>query len=116
VTEMQDGFTLVRSLIDQLESRADREPEFVRARLIKLTAVLRADDRPRARAGAKPRGLGYTFDEALIVAFRHEHGGSIEEAARAHWAGEDEDQVDANIRTLYRHKKEIEDVGEGGDY
>ena len=116
MTEMQDGFTIVRSMIDHLEERAEQEPELVRAMLVRVTSLLRAQGPRPVKAGNKPRGLGYDIDEAMIMAFRHEFDGSIEQSARAHWEGEDEDIVDAKIRRLYRHKKEIDDVGQGGDY
>jgi hypothetical protein len=111
MTELEDGFAIVRSLLDGLESRADQEPELVRGTIVKLIAVLRAHGRPPKKAGNRPRGYGYTFDEAQIMASLPDYGGSIEKAARAHWKGMREDQVEANIRTLHRHRREIEDFG-----
>jgi len=34
-------------------------PELVRNTLIQLAAVLYADDRPKPKAGTKPRGVGH---------------------------------------------------------
>jgi hypothetical protein len=107
MTEMRDGFAIVRGLIDWLENRADREPELVRETLVKVNAVLRAHGRPPKKAGNKHRGVGFTFDEAYIMGSLPDHDNSIEKAARVYWDDLDEDQVDANIRTLYRHKKDL---------
>jgi hypothetical protein len=110
--EIRHSFAYLRTLLDYLEENAEREdPAMLRATLVRTTGALMSHGRPPAKAGNKRRGLGYTFDEALIMASLDEYGGSIERAARAHWDGEDEDQVDANIRTLYRHKREIEEDG-----
>jgi hypothetical protein len=112
MTAIRDDFAVIRGLIDWLETRVDHEPERVRETLVRVTASLRFHGRPRKRAGNKPRGAGFTFDEAYIMGSLPDYENSIEKAARAYWQGLDEDQIDANIRTLYRHKKDIENVGE----
>jgi hypothetical protein len=112
MTKLQDEFAMARGLIDWLETRVDHEPARVRETLVRVTASLRFHGRPPKKAGNNRRGVGFTFDEALIMVSLPDYENSIEKAARAHWQGLDEDQIDANIRTLYRHKKEIENVGE----
>ena len=117
--ELADAFACVRGYLDALESHladGQEDPAAVRATLVKLAGTVMAHGRPPVKAGNKPRGLGYDKDEAMIMAFVDDYGGSIEMAARAHWDGEDEDLVDAKIRKLYRHKKEIDELGEGVDY
>jgi hypothetical protein len=110
--KLQDDFAVIRGLIDWLETRVDHEPERVRETLVRITASLRFHGRPPKKAGNKPRGLGLTLDEALIMVSLPDYENSIEKTARAHWQGLDEDRIDANIRRLYRHKKDLEDVGE----
>jgi hypothetical protein len=112
MTEIADAFAVARAALDWLESRASLEPERVRATLVQINATLWSHGRPRRKAGRKPRGLGFTFDEAYIMASLPTYENSIETAARAYWQSLEEDEVDANIRTLYRHKKDLEDVGE----
>jgi len=112
--DMQTGFALVRSLIDNLEKLAETDHAAVEVKLIQVTSILL--ERPPAKAGHPARGYGFDKDEAMIMAFRHEHGGSIERSARAHWAGEDEDWIDAKIRRLYRRKREIDGIGQGTDF
>jgi hypothetical protein len=112
MTEMQDEFAVVRGLIDWLESRVEHEPERVRQTLLQVNAVLRSHKKPRRKVGKRSRGLGLTQDEGLIMASLPDYDNSIEKAARAHWKSFDEDKVDANLRALYRHKKDLEDVGE----
>jgi hypothetical protein len=109
---MQDEFAVVRGLIDWLESRVEYEPERVRQTLLQVNAVLRSHKKPRRKVGKRSRGLGFALDEALIMASLPDYDNSIENAARAHWDNLDEDQADANLRKLYRHKKDLEDVGE----
>ncbi len=102
-----------------MEERFEKgELDFADARttLSNVIGALSAYDRPPVKAGNRPRGLGFDLDEAMIMAHRDEYGGSIEKAARAHWDGEREDMVEAKIRRLYRHKKEIDDSGMGGDF
>jgi hypothetical protein len=112
MTEIADAFAVARAALDWLESRTSLEPERVRATLVQINATLWSHGRPPKKAGNKPRGLGLTLDEALIMVSLADYESSIEKAARAHWQGLDEDQIDANIRALYRHKKEIEKAGE----
>lgn len=118
-TEIEDAFKIVRGLVDHLEQRfTDGQGDLAKLRttLVKAVGILAAHSRPPLKAGNRPRGLGYDVHEALIMASLPDYGGSIEKAARAHWEGEDEDMVDAKIRRLYRHKKEIDDSGMGGDF
>jgi hypothetical protein len=112
MTEMQDMFAVVRGVIDWLESRVEHEPERVRQTLLQVNAILRSHKKPRRKVGKRSRGLGFTVDEAFIMTSLPAYDNSIEKAARAHWKGLDEDKVDANLRALYRHKKDLEDVGE----
>jgi hypothetical protein len=114
MSEEADMFSVARGLIDWLESRAADEPETVRVTIARVVGLLHSHGHT-PKAGNKPRGLGYDFDEAQIMASLPSYGESIEKAARAHWEGEDEDVVDAKIRGLYRHKKAIDDAGCGGD-
>ncbi len=112
MTEIADAFAVARAALDWLESRTGLEPERVRATLVQVNAALWSHGQPRRKTGRKSRGKGFTLDEALIMVSLPDHDNSIEKAARAHWEGLDEDKVDANIRTPYRHKKDMEDVGE----
>ena len=112
MTKMQDEFAVIRGVIDWLESRVEHEPERVRQTLLQVNAVLRSHKKPRRKAGKKSRGVGFTLDEAFIMTSLSDYENSIESAARAHWKSLDEDKVDANLRRLYRHKKDLEDVGE----
>jgi hypothetical protein len=112
MSELEDGFAIIRGLLDWLENRAEQEPEQVRATLVQVNAALRAHGKPPKKAGNRSRGVGFTFDEASIMARLPDYDNSIEKAARAYWDGMREDQVDAKLRALYRHKKDLEDVGE----
>jgi hypothetical protein len=113
MTELQDEFAVIRGMIDWLQSRVESEPKRVRQTLAQVNAVLRSHKKTRKKAGKRSRGVGFTFDEAYIMASLPDYDNSIEKAAHAHWQGFiDEDQIEANIRTLYRHKKDLEDVGE----
>jgi hypothetical protein len=112
MTGLQDEFAVIRGFIDWLESRVECEPKRVRRTLVQVNAVLRSHKKPRRKAGKRSRGLGFTLDEAFIMVSLPDYENSIEKAARAHWKSFDEDKVDANLRTLYRHKKDLEDVGE----
>jgi len=114
--EIKDAIAVVRSMLDAMEERlAAGDVDLPQARqiLVRMVGSLMSEFRPAPSAGRRPRGLGYDLDEAMIMASVDEYGGSIEKAARAHWQGQDEDMVEAKIRRLYRHKKEIEDTGEG---
>jgi hypothetical protein len=112
MNEMADMFTISRALIDWLESLAEQEPEAVRATIVRANSIMAAHGKPSRGPGNKPRGVGFTFDEAYIMGSLTDHGNSIETAARAYWEGLNEDRIDANLRALYRHKKDLEDVGE----
>ena len=112
MTELQDEFAVVRGVIDWLESRVEHEPKRVRQTLLQVNAVLRSHKKPRRKVGKRSRGLGFTLDEAFIMASLPDYNNSIEKAARAHWKSLDENKADANLRRLYRHKKDLEDVGE----
>lgn len=112
MTKLKDEFAMARGLVDWLETQVDHEPERVRETLVRVTASLRFHGRPPKKAGNKRRGVGFTFDEACIMANLPDYENSIEKSARAYWQYLDEDRVDANIRALYRHKKDLENVGE----
>ena len=51
MSELEDGFAIVRGLIDDLERRADQEPELVRNTIVRVVATLRAHGRLPKKAG-----------------------------------------------------------------
>jgi hypothetical protein len=114
MNELRTQFASARMYLDFLQEKLENgteQPADVRATLVRVIGALASYGRPPVKAGRQPRGVGYDLDEAMIMASVDEYGGSIERAARAHWHSDTEDMVDAKLRRLYRHKKEIEDLG-----
>jgi len=118
--EIPQAIEIVRGVIAELEMKAltGNDPELCLGTIKKIIFVASSHGRPKPRRGAPFRGVGYDFDEALIIASLDEHGGSLEKAVRAYWQREDgdwldESQIETIIKRIRKRKREIEAVGGG---
>jgi hypothetical protein len=116
--ELRVAIAGARAHLDHLEEMlaADREsPAAVRATLVKVIGALASHGRP-PRSSKKPtRGLGYTFDEAQIVASIATHG-SLPAAVRAHYSDFGGEWHDAVTRRIRKHHADLVSAGEEPDF
>jgi hypothetical protein len=115
--EIKDGFAIARALLDDLEERIERgeeDPERVHVTLAKVVGAVRSHDRPPRTSDKNPRGIGYTMDEAQIVASLSQHQGNMSAAIRAHFPKADEDEVQVHAKRIRDRTREIDATGLGG--
>lgn len=111
--EVSQAIKIVRVLLDSFEDRIGvDDPSLMRDTLIKLTVALAEHGQPKRASKKELRGVGYTMDEAWIVASIPEHG-SIAAAVRAHCPEypEDAEYLKSVERRLRERKKQIDEWG-----
>lgn len=105
---MSDRFAVVQALLDALRDEPDLDA--VRTTLTKAGGVL-VEHWAAQRTSKKPlRGLGYTLDEALIVASISEHG-SLPAAVRAHFPDHNAEWHEAWEKRIRRRTADIDAAG-----
>jgi hypothetical protein len=111
--EMADAFAGVRGMLDYLEAAllsGQADPEKVRVALAKMVGAVMDFQWPRTSKKPK-RPIGYSKDDALIVASIPDYDNSLTKAIRAHHPKANPDEVKVHAKRISKHKAEIEAAG-----
>jgi hypothetical protein len=110
MSEIKDSFAIARDLLAYLEERftnGETDAEATRATLIKIVGALASHGRP-TRAGKKPpRGYGYTFDEAQVVASLPWYKDNMSAAIRAQYPKANQDEINNHADRIRGRRAEI---------
>jgi len=112
---MTDPMVIMRGVIEAFEAKVATGTEDPAAVVLTVKRIIGAalahGRRPRKKTEKKPpRGLGYTKDEALIIASLPWHKGNMSAAIRAHYPLADGEQIRVHAKRIRERTNEIEEV------
>jgi hypothetical protein len=113
MSEIDDGFAIARSFLDRLQEQyASGESSFEETRktLIGVVGALASHGRPVRSSKKPPRGLGYSLDEALVVASLPWFKDNMSAAIRAQYPKATPEEVANHADRIRQRRREIEDT------
>jgi hypothetical protein len=110
MSETEDSFAIARDLLAYLEERFRdglTDPVETRATMVKVVGALAMHGRPPLLGKKPPRGYGYTFDEAQVIASLPWHKGNMSAAIRAQYPKANQDEINNHADRIRRRRDEI---------
>ena len=112
--DIAQGLAILSAVVSTFEERAAAgtdDPQAVMEIIKSIVGAALSLRAPKHNAKKPLRGLGYTFDDAIVVAHLADFDGNMSAALRAHYPNADEEQIKVHANRIRSHTRDIVAAG-----